>query len=152
MEDNSVNQEMQQLKRGPVKRNKNGLSIREEKFIDKYLETNNATQSAIYAGYSEKTATVQASGLLRRPNVRLEIERRTEKMEKASIATAQEVMEFFTKVMNGEIQDQFGLDAPLSERNKAAIELAKRTIDIENKINGKTDNKLEIVVDWKREG
>ena len=48
-------------------------------------------------------------------------------------------MEYLTKVMRGELKDQFGLEASLSERTKAAQELAKRTIDIENKL--KTSNK-----------
>ena len=47
-----------------------------------------------------------------------------------SIADAAEVMQYFTSVMRGEIKDQFGLDAPLAERTKAAVELAKRKVDI----------------------
>lgn len=34
------------------------------RFCDKYFETLNGTQSAIYAGFSEKTARVQASQML----------------------------------------------------------------------------------------
>lgn len=129
-------------------RNKNGMSPRELLFVDKYLETNNETQAAIYAGYSEKTAGSKASQLLRRVNVQSEILRRREKMEKKSIATAQQVMEFLTQVMNGEVKDQFGLDAPLSERTKAAVELAKRTVDLDNRLNGKADNVVEIKLNW----
>ena len=72
-------------------------------------------------------------------------------MTKASIATAQEVMEYFTKVMHGEIKDQFGLDAPLSERTRAAQELAKRTVDIDNRNKGQADAKVEISLNWKRD-
>ena len=32
--------------------------------------------------------------------------------------------------MRGEVKDQFGLDAPLAERTKAAVELAKRKVDV----------------------
>lgn len=35
-----------------------------KRFCDRYFETLNGTQSAIYAGFSEKTATVQASQML----------------------------------------------------------------------------------------
>ena len=69
-------------------------------------------------------------------------------MTSASIATATEVMEYFTQVMKGEILDQFGLEAPLSERTRAAVELAKRTVDLDNRIAGKPDAKLEIKLDW----
>lgn len=42
-------------------------------------------------------------------------------------------MEFFTKVMRGEVKDAFGLDASLADRKDAAKEIAKRTVDIEAK-------------------
>ena len=54
-------------------------------------------------------------------------------LEKETTATAQEVMEFFTSVMRGEVADQFGLDASIADRTRAAQELAKRTVDIENR-------------------
>ena len=57
-------------------------------------------------------------------------------------------MEYFTKVMRGEINDQFGLEAPLNERSKAAQELAKRTIDIENRMKGIPDQSVGIQIDW----
>lgn len=133
----------------PVTKDK-PLTPKERLFIDKYLETGNAKKAAIYAGYKEKTAAVQGCSLLKKVNVAEEIRKRQEKMTKKSIATAQQVMEYFTKVMNGEIKDQFGLDAPLSERTKAASELAKRTVDLENRVNGKPDSVLQIKLDWSR--
>ena len=70
--------------------------------------------------------------------------------QKESIATGEQVMEFFSKVIRGEVKDQFGLEAPLSERLKAANELARRTVDIENKINGKADNKVTVTLNLNR--
>ena len=60
-------------------------------------------------------------------------------------------MEYFSSVMRGDIKDQFGLDAPLSERTKAASELAKRTIDIENRRAGEPDQLVAVKLDWKRD-
>ena len=74
-----------------------------------------------------------------------------EELKKESVATADEVMQFFTAVMRGEVKDQFGLDATLSDRTRAAQEIAKRTIDIENRQNGTPDQKIEISLDWSRE-
>lgn len=71
-------------------------------------------------------------------------------LEKQTMATAQEVMEYFTAVMRGELQDQFGLDASLADRTKAAQELAKRTVDIENREKGKADSVTEIKINWRR--
>ena len=125
------------------------LNEKQKRFCQEYVANGyNVTQAAISAGYSEKTAAQIGSRLLRHVKVKEEIGRLQKKTEKSCIATAQEVMEYFTKVMNGEIKDQFGLEAPLSERTRAAQELAKRTVDIENRLKGQPDAKVEIVLDW----
>ena len=54
-------------------------------------------------------------------------------IDDSRIASAAEVMQYFTAVMRGEVKDQFGLDAPLAERTKAAVELAKRKVDVSQK-------------------
>ena len=125
-----------------------GLTQQQKLFCREYIKTGNGEQSAIKAGYSKKTAKVKASQLLTTINVKNEISRLNEKRDSHSIMSAQEVMEFFTKVANGEIKDQFGLDASLNDRIKAAQELAKRTIDIENRIKGVSDNNVTIKLDW----
>lgn len=126
----------------------NTLNARQEAFCYYYVESHNGTQSAIKAGYKKEHAEVQASTLLRNRKVASKIAELTREQQKASIATAQEVMEYFTKVMNGEIKDQFGLEAPLAERTKAAQELAKRTVDLDNRAKGAVDTKIEIKLDW----
>ena len=73
------------------------------------------------------------------------------KKEEKHIATAQEVMQFFTDMMEGKIKDQFGLDASNSDKIKAAQEIAKRTVDIENRANGTADKVVQIALDWRRE-
>ena len=126
------------------------MTIKEKAFCREYAESGNGQQAATKAGYAEKTARQTANKLLTKTYIRDEIARITAKKEKKSIATGQEVMEYFTKVMNGEIKDQFGLEASLSDRTKAAQELAKRTVDIENRINGTPDATVAIKLDWKR--
>lgn len=127
------------------------LTTRQKLFIDKYIELDNATQAAIAAGYSEKGAGVVGSRLLNHSKIKAEILRRQDEMRKSTIASAQEVMEYFTKVMKGEILDQFGLEAPLSERTRAAQELAKRTVDLENRAKGQADAEIKITLDWSRD-
>ena len=127
------------------------LTIKEKKFADKYLETGNAAKSVIEAGYKVKFPEVKGSQLIRKSNVMEYIHAKQEEMSSKTIASAKDVMEYLTKVMRGEIKDQFGLDAPLSERTKAATELAKRTVDIDNRLQGRADNVVEIKLDWSRE-
>ena len=126
------------------------LNVRQKLFCYYYVETGNATESAIKAGYKPKAAQANASRLLSYELVKQEIARLQKPIEDHHIATGQEVMEFFTKMMNGEIKDAFGLDASNSDRLKAANEIAKRTVDIENKMAGKEDTTVHISLDWGR--
>ena len=105
---------------------KKHLNKRQLDFIQEYMKTNNITQSAIKAGYSPKTASVQGSRLLTTVKVANYIEAINERLESEKIADIQEVMEYLTSVMRGEKKDQFDLDPSLSERTKAASELARR--------------------------
>lgn len=91
-----------------------------------------------------------ARSILIRPAVKEEINRIMEEIKKESVATADEVMQFFTAVMRGEVKDQFGLDATLSDRTRAAQEIAKRTVDIENRNAGTPDQTISITLDWAR--
>lgn len=114
------------------------LTEREDKFIGFYIITGNPVEAADRAGYfkTEKDPKIRqsklqvyAKKLMNKSSVRREIEWKIQMMDSRRVADGQEVMEYFTKVMRGEIKDQFGLDAPLSERTRAAQELAKRLLD-----------------------
>ena len=102
------------------------LNQRQVRFVQEYMKTNNIYQSALKAGYSPKTAQSQGSRLLYNVKIRDYIDAINERLESDKIADIQEVMEYLTSVMRGEKKDQFDLDPALSERTKAASELAKR--------------------------
>ena len=127
---------------------KDVLSQKQKDFCIYYIETDNITESAKRAGYAERSAGVTGSKLLSLAKVQSEIARLRKEMDKDKVATAEEVMKYFTSVMRGEIKDQFGLEASLSERTRAAQELARRTVDIDNRNAGNADAKVEIVLDW----
>jgi len=131
------------------------FTVKEQAFIDEYVKSGNATQSYINAGYKEMKdrahTSSQAIIMLHKPRIAEEIQRRIDERHEQAIADGAEVMRYFTAVMRGEVQDQFGLDAPLSERTKAAQELARRTVDIENRLAGKEDATVTIKLDWSRE-
>ena len=131
------------------------LSPLEKRFCQEYVKTCNGAQSVLSAGYNvanNQTASVYANGLLKMPKIQKEIHRITSEQEAQGIADAKEVMQFFTDVMRGKVKDQFGLEASLAERAKAAQEIAKRTVDIDNKIkaNQAGDNVLNIKIDWQQ--
>lgn len=124
---------------------KKHLTQRQLWFVQEYMKTNNITQSAIKAGYSPKTASVQGSRLLTTVKVANYIEAINERLESEKIADIQEVMEYLTSVMRGEKKDQFDLDPSLSERTKAASELARR-LDVKAK-NVNVDLAVTIIDD-----
>lgn len=113
------------------------MNEKQLRFCEEYIIDHNATQAAIRAGYSPKTAGVQACDLLKKPNIQAKIQELAENVSKKAIASAQEVLEHFTRVMRGEVFDQVvkrdedgkvtkvDVVAKLSDRNKAAEALAK---------------------------
>lgn len=125
------------------------LTVMESKFIDLYIETGNQRQSVIDAGYKSASPGQYAQTLLSKDYIAKEIDYRLQKLEDEKIASADEILKYFTGVMRGEIKDQFGLDTPISERTRAAQELAKRKIDIVNKVQGGKDTaEVKITLNW----
>lgn len=118
------------------------LTKKERIFADEYVKTTNGTQSAITAGYSEKTARSKASQLLTKVNVRQYIDAVMNERSKDTIATADEVLEYLTRVMCGEEKDAFGLDVSVADRTKAAELLGKRHMLFTDKV--KLDAEVEI--------
>ena len=102
------------------------LKPKELKFAEEWLKTTNATQSAIKAGYSARTAYSAGNRLLKKVDVRQYIDERLAEMKESSIADTNEVMQFLSGTMRGDIPDQFGLDPALNDRIKAAELLGKR--------------------------
>jgi phage terminase small subunit len=129
------------------------LTPAEAKFIDNYIETNNAQQSYIdaYPNTNPNNARQNAYRVLKKCYIASEINYRLEQAKTESIADASEILQYFTDVMRGKIKDQFGLEASLGERTKAAQELAKRQIDIQNKLAGNEQPELKITLNWTRE-
>ena len=101
-------------------------TTKQKKFWEYYVRIGNASEAARRAGYSEKTAPSVGSENLRKPQIHQYIAERQEKNDKEMIADSNEVLRFYTEVMRGNIKDQFGLEASLSDRLKAGDSLMKR--------------------------
>lgn len=102
------------------------LTPKQRAFADYYIECGNAAEAARKAGYSKATARSIGAENLTKPNISAYISERMEQQDKSRVADANEVIEFYTAVMRGEIKDQFGLEASLSDRLKAGDSLMKR--------------------------
>lgn len=102
------------------------LTPKQKAFCDEYLICGNATEAAKRAGYSEKTARTIAAQNLSKRYISEYIAKRQEQIEDSRIADIQEVLEYYTSVMRGEVKDQFDLDVSVADRMAAGRELMKR--------------------------
>lgn len=98
------------------------LNQRQRTFINEYLKSFNATQAAIAAGYSEKTAYSIGSENLKKPEIAAELER----IYRESTMSADEVLFHLTQIARGDfsdLTDRFG-DLDMEK----AIELGKSNL------------------------
>lgn len=121
------------------------MNARQKAFADYYIECGNASEAARKAGYSEKVAYSIGNENLKKPEIANYIADRMAALDKERIASADEVMQFYSDVIRGKIKDQFGLDASLNDRIKAADSLMKRYNIAEDKLRA-TQEKLEAVL------
>lgn len=119
-------------------------TARQKLFAKYWCETLNATEAARKAGYSEKSAAQMGYENLRKPEIKALIHERM--CELAHTADLEETLVFLTKVMRGEIKDQFDLDPALSDRMKAADTLLKRFGQLMEKEEGSAAREIVVTV------
>lgn len=118
------------------------LTPKQALFVKEYMVDLNATQAAIRAGYSKKTADVIGNQNLGKLNVSQAIKAAMSKREDKAIATADEVLRYLTAAIRGEVIEEcvavenignFRSEARIIEkqispkdRNKAADLMARR--------------------------
>ena len=82
------------------------LNIKQKAFADYFIETGNAYQSAIKAGYSENYAKGNVIKLLENESVKTYIEERMKEIESDRIAKAEEVLAFLSASLRGEVLEE----------------------------------------------
>lgn len=114
------------------------MNAKQKRFCDEYLSDCNATQAAIRAGYSPKTAKQIGQENLTKPDLKKYIDEQLEQIHSEKTADAQEVLEYLTAVMRGEhteqvlkligegVQTVTDIDVSARERLKAAELIGKR--------------------------
>lgn len=122
------------------------LTPKQKDFAEYYITCGNATEAARKAGYKGNSVTLGSVGAenLKKPQIAQYIAKRMKGQNKAKVADANEVIEFYTAVMRGEVKDQFGLEASLSDRLNAGKELMKRHAVVENTNKGE---KVTVIID-----
>lgn len=118
------------------------LTDRQRQFVEEYLVDLNATQAAIRAGYSQKTAEQLGYQLLQKPLVQAEIQAAMERRAKRTGITQDRVVEELGKVAFAEAAD--GSDSELKYSNKLrALELLGKHLGL---FDSKGDMNLRVSV------
>lgn len=140
------------------------LTAKQQRFCDEYLIDLNATQAAIRAGYSKKTAKQIGQKNLTKVDLKEYIEKRMAEKEAALVADQTEVMKYLTSVLRGQSQSEVvvveGIGEGCSEartmqkapdekeRLKAAELLGKAHMLFTDKVQQEVDMDLNITVDY----
>lgn len=82
------------------------LTLKQKQFADEYIRTGNAYQSAINVGYSEKYAKARSHKMLENVGINQYIDDNLEVIQKESIAEADEIMRYLTRVLRGEEKEE----------------------------------------------
>ena len=77
------------------------LTIKQQKFVNLFVELGNASEAARRAGYSAKYAARNSDRLQKHPKIAAAISARMKELEDASIAKAEEVLKHLTATMRG---------------------------------------------------
>lgn len=113
------------------------LTPKQQKFADYYIETGNATEAAIKAGYSKKTARVIGQENLQKPAIKSYIDKRMKELADKRIMGMQEALELLTSIARGEMTEEVivtfadgyrkvNKTPDIKERLKALEQLLKR--------------------------
>ena len=132
------------------------LNEKQQRFADEYLIDLNATQAAIRAGYSKKSAYSQGQRLLKHDEVKSYIEERMADQKENTIASAEEVMQYLTSVIRGQsrshvlAKDELGAERIVEkppdekERLKAAELMGRRHQLFTDKV--KVDGSMPVMI------
>lgn len=101
------------------------LRPKQKLFAELYVELGNASEAARQA-YGSDSASTNASKLLKNTEIQAYVAELTQKPEENRIASMEEVLQFYTNVMRGQVVDQNGKQPVVNDRLKAADSLYKR--------------------------
>jgi phage terminase small subunit len=122
------------------------LTPKQNRFVAEYLVDLNATQAAIRAGYSKRTATEQSYDLLRKPQIRAMIDEAMVKRAERVEVKADDVLRELMRVGLADISqayDKNGQLKPLHEMSED-VRRAIAGVEVEELYEGHGDDRVRI--------
>lgn len=91
------------------------MNDKQKRFVEEYLIDLNATQAAIRAGYSEKTAGSQAFDLLKKPEIQNAIQDAQKKLSERTQITQERVLQEYAKIAFFDPKKIFNADGTIKQ-------------------------------------
>lgn len=82
------------------------MTAKQKRFCEEFVKTGNATQSAISAGYSEKTANEQGARLLTKVSIKSYIRSLQDEIKNENILDATKMQEILTSIILQESEEE----------------------------------------------
>ena len=122
----------------------NKLTPKQERFVQEYLVDLNATQAAIRAGYSKKTADRQGHRLLKKAEIAAAVEKGREKAKERTELTVDEVIGDLREVARRCMGDDFNP----AGANRALELLGKHLGAFVDKVEHSVPDGIEVRISW----
>ena len=130
------------------------MNERQKHFADEYIISKNATQSAIIAGYSEKTAYSIGQRLLKNVEISEYIKKRTEELFDERSMTIAEALAISASIARGDVQKGYSKSTVKKDGKEKVVESTyeftpsieerHRSVDHILKVNGAYLERKEI--------
>ena len=130
------------------------MTARQIQFCLAYIGSGNATQSAIEAGYSKKTATEQGARLLTNVSVQNYIKELQEENASKKIADVREMQEVLTSIIRQEMEEENivvegcgdGVSEAIIKKKKSSHKDVLKAIDLLGRMQGAFENRATLNV------
>lgn len=128
------------------------MTPKQKKFCLEYASSGNATESAIKAGYSKKTARSIGQENLTKPDIQKFLQELAEQMASQKIANAKEMQEVLTSIIRQELDEEVivvegcgdGISEAVTKTKKPSTRDAIKAIETLAKMQGLFDTSTNV--------
>lgn len=128
--------------------NKRKLTVKQKKFCDYYISSGNATESAIKAGYSKRTAKETGYENLTKPHIQEAIQTHTIKDEEHRMLKAEERQKWLSDVLDGKIKEKRTIKLENGEmaviEEEPSLDTIYKAHELLNKMQGQYLQRVDI--------
>lgn len=130
------------------------MTERQERFCQEYIKLGNATQSAICAGYSEKTAYSAGQRLLKNVEIQTRIKELSGEIKNDKIMDARQMQEVLTSIILQESEEEVivvegcgdGISEAVTKKKRPSQADRIKAINLLAKMQGVLDNSATLNV------